>query len=804
MVAQFPTVTVEVAFATAPLAAVPTWTNITSFVEWKEGAKVTRGRTYETEQIQPGTLSLTLNNADGRFTPGNTASPYYPNVKSNRRIRVRATWNSITYALFDGYIDSWPVAWDNGVWAKAQVAATDRLKLLARRELRSMLEEETLATLDPYAYFPLTESSEATTASDISVNKHRQAIKRVVGSGAGDVAFGSGPAVVDDVPSARFSRTTTANGRVLYSRFPSQAVTGWSVSGWFAFPHTSQTLWNLRELGGGIGVIDASLFYIDVGNENFEGAIGPLPRSKDRTLRFIMDPQPIGGVTDTATFPGIANDTTMHHVVCTAQFVSGTSWETRIYVDGFLAGGPNTVQPSTGAWDTIDELWIGGSSTAVSEAAVGHVALFDYALNATQVQLLMDGSLYYPDDLAGARIQRLLSYDGIVSVNADVGKVTLGRQVTTGQKIDSACAQVAATEGGVFFIGADGTPTFHDREHRSASINLAPNPSFEVNTTSWESPDGTVSRVTTQRQSGIASAQLQITDLVGTPVFRTGSPFITTGVLPSRWYVMSAWDRLSTAGTRSVGVKPLFLRSDNSITLNPTTVFTSSTQGVWTQRLSLQLAPADTAKIQAGIFYNTADAALNDIHQIDTVEVYLAMFVLDADQLTDDLRFEVDESLIRNEVTISRANGRQIEVSDATSIDDYGQLDYSEEALITSDRDASDRANYILARYAQPSPRAAQIGVDLVNKTTTEQAVLNPALLAADIGQRFAVRSLPSPAPASIVPLDVDGLEHSFTPDNWVVKLDASPPPQMFIPRATFKLDDTVLGKLDSGNFLGA
>src|ERR687888_157343 len=40
----------------------------------------------------PVTLSLTLDNSDGRFTRLNPSSPYYPNVKHNRLIRVRAFW----------------------------------------------------------------------------------------------------------------------------------------------------------------------------------------------------------------------------------------------------------------------------------------------------------------------------------------------------------------------------------------------------------------------------------------------------------------------------------------------------------------------------------------------------------------------------------------------------------------------------------------------------------------------------------------------------------------------------------------
>jgi hypothetical protein len=85
------TITVEVAFATQPLAPTPTWTDITPYVIGREGITRTWGRTDEFSDVQPSTLTLTLNNTDGRFTRGLSSSPYYPNVRNGRRIRVSAT-----------------------------------------------------------------------------------------------------------------------------------------------------------------------------------------------------------------------------------------------------------------------------------------------------------------------------------------------------------------------------------------------------------------------------------------------------------------------------------------------------------------------------------------------------------------------------------------------------------------------------------------------------------------------------------------------------------------------------------------
>ena len=44
-------------------------------------------RRDELSETQPGTATLRLDNADGRFTPGNASSPYYPFVRRNAPIR---------------------------------------------------------------------------------------------------------------------------------------------------------------------------------------------------------------------------------------------------------------------------------------------------------------------------------------------------------------------------------------------------------------------------------------------------------------------------------------------------------------------------------------------------------------------------------------------------------------------------------------------------------------------------------------------------------------------------------------------
>ena len=71
------------------LPATITWTDISQYVDGiVNGITVSRGASDELSETQPGTATLRLDNADGRFTPGNAASPYYPYVRRNAPIRI--------------------------------------------------------------------------------------------------------------------------------------------------------------------------------------------------------------------------------------------------------------------------------------------------------------------------------------------------------------------------------------------------------------------------------------------------------------------------------------------------------------------------------------------------------------------------------------------------------------------------------------------------------------------------------------------------------------------------------------------
>ena len=97
---NWPLVDEAVSFQSGPNspAPFPYWCSVIGRTEGQWTSR--RGRQYEVDQVQAGTVTSTLRNDDAAFDPSNTSSPFYPQVTPwrgyRRRMQLPATVNLLT------------------------------------------------------------------------------------------------------------------------------------------------------------------------------------------------------------------------------------------------------------------------------------------------------------------------------------------------------------------------------------------------------------------------------------------------------------------------------------------------------------------------------------------------------------------------------------------------------------------------------------------------------------------------------------------------------------------------------------
>lgn len=123
-----PTLTAEIAFGDP--TDTPTYTDVSA---QHISTRIRRGRNHELDRVEAATCITRLRDPDGYFDTTNLGSPYAGNVLPMRRMRIRGTWQGVTYDRFNGYIESYPRSWTPGPAgiAYVEIHAVDAFKVLA-------------------------------------------------------------------------------------------------------------------------------------------------------------------------------------------------------------------------------------------------------------------------------------------------------------------------------------------------------------------------------------------------------------------------------------------------------------------------------------------------------------------------------------------------------------------------------------------------------------------------------------------------------------------------------------------------
>ena len=119
--------TVEIAFDSDPFATSQTFSDVSAYIR---EFSIDRGRQHDLADYQTGTASVLLNNADDRFNPLNTSSPYYGKISPFRQIKISAEYDGSTRVLFRGFITAYPESFGGqGADSSVRVSCVDAFKI---------------------------------------------------------------------------------------------------------------------------------------------------------------------------------------------------------------------------------------------------------------------------------------------------------------------------------------------------------------------------------------------------------------------------------------------------------------------------------------------------------------------------------------------------------------------------------------------------------------------------------------------------------------------------------------------------
>lgn len=424
--------------------------DITGFTEG--AATMSRGRANdEFAQAQAETLSLTLDNSDGSLTgagAGFGVGPFgvgpfgvgavtaYP----GQGIQVKLTLGATTVTRFTGRLTELQVGWPGGGddYATVQLAASDVLADLSRRQLRSMLEEEYLLR-SPSSYYTLAESEGSTSAGDTSGNG--AAPLTVSGTGAApSFGTGIGPGT-DGLSATQFF----GSGQMLYRAATTASMPVPTTFGVGAiFQTTTAAAGILSDT-----IVSAYFWSLTV----------------DSSGRIIGTAGPSGAITG----PVVTDGHTHVAAIESHDGVTATLW-----LDGVSVG---TIAVAGGF--TTDAMSVGGTRglpLTTFTGTISHVATWPGGLPAGSAAAITNAATGVAESVT-ARFARIASYVGLTtSTTAGMSAATVGAQSTSGLSALDAMQSVATLEGGVLYANGSGLVVLQGRNYRG--LKTTPNQTF--------------------------------------------------------------------------------------------------------------------------------------------------------------------------------------------------------------------------------------------------------------------------------------------------------------------------------------
>jgi hypothetical protein len=99
-----------------------------------------RGRNALSDQFQTGALTLRIIDQNGDFNPQNVTGPYYNLLTPMKKVQITATYGSVTYPIFSGFITSYVTTYpkDAEDVAYTEIKAVDAFRLVFNAQISTV------------------------------------------------------------------------------------------------------------------------------------------------------------------------------------------------------------------------------------------------------------------------------------------------------------------------------------------------------------------------------------------------------------------------------------------------------------------------------------------------------------------------------------------------------------------------------------------------------------------------------------------------------------------------------------------
>ncbi|MGW6566437.1 carbohydrate binding domain-containing protein [Streptomyces sp. NPDC054975] len=740
--------TVQAGFGYAVTADDIEWTDITARVALSdtEGLRITRGAEDEKAETQTGTLTLELDNADGAVTPGNTSSPYYPNVRRNCPIRVISTVlgginylaqpgfevpDTGWYALDDGGPVPSPAAIDNTHvksgdyafrigWADSGTGGAVQCQLYGLTIGRPY-------TASVYVWVPAGDPAvrldiDGTTigaASTLTGTWQRITVTwtptaashalrittNTTSPTAGDFCWMDEAQVEEGSSATAWSSTPATH----HARFFGM-VTSWPM-GWEGLHSTASVTasdmlkWPGRRPALGPMLVeevqsdDARLYY-PLSEPESSTTAGDQSGYSRPSLAIVQ-----AGTGGTLTFGqgiGPPSDGLSTPVFTPASSTQGKFL--RCFIDPLLTSSGSTGTPIPGT--LLVEFWFSTSTSgrAILTLSAGAAAAFD-------------SGIYFKLESGTGKLQVIEFFPVGPTVHT----------IATANLADGAVHHVVWDELGqdVYVDGVQHVvPTSTWQDMALLTVGAT-----STGTDLWS---GAISHVAAYVVNNSRPAVADIVDhydagMTGHAGENSWERMVRLASYAGITGVISAGLYSAVASQGELGSSPLSHMRD-----------VERTEG---GKLFADRASAQLVFQSRSVRYNPAITA--------TVEY--------ADLETGGVEFSDDDQKLVNLIRASRPGGAEQRVQSAESIAAYGTYEQQLTVLKTTDESVIDAATWEIVRYADPMPEMRQLPVEAATLPTSTFR----ALLDADISSVIEVTDLPSQAPASEATVTVEGyVEH--------------------------------------------